>query len=124
MVSPCMVRWRADCRQSDCLPLIRRAGRCLAQRHLCVLELSFPGRPGRCRHRSKAPSYPGRRRTSQTVSLQRHEFESRCDSTLPYPSPVGYLAWLRQSGTCPPLLQMASSPGARVEWRVECMTMR
>ena len=35
-----------------------------------------------------------------------------------------YLAWLRQSGTCPPLLQMASSPGARVKWRVECMTMR
>ena len=53
-----------------------------------MLELSFPGSPGRCRHRSKAPSYPGRRRTSQTVALQRHEFESRCDSTLPYPSPV------------------------------------
>ena len=53
-----------------------------------MLELSFPGRPGRCRHRSKAPSYPGRRRTSKTVAFQRHEFESRCDSTLPYPSPV------------------------------------
>ena len=49
---------------------------------------SFPGRPGRCRHRSKASSYPGRRRTSKTVALQRHEFESRCDSTLPNPSPV------------------------------------
>ena len=92
MVSPCMVRWRADCRQSDCLPLIRRAGRRLAQRQWCVLELSFPGRPGRCRHRSKAPSYPGRRRTSQTVAFQRHEFESRCDSTLPGPSPVLGLA--------------------------------
>ena len=32
MVSPCMVRWIADCRQSDCLPFIRRAGRRLAQR--------------------------------------------------------------------------------------------
>ena len=88
MVSPCMVRWRADCRQSDCLPLIRRAGRRLAQRQWCLLELSFPGCPGRCRHRSKVSSYPGRRRTSKTVALQRHEFESRCDSTLPYPSPV------------------------------------
>ena len=48
-------------------------------------KLSFPGRPGRCRHRSKAPSYPGWRRTSKTVALQRHEFESTCDSTLPYP---------------------------------------
>ena len=44
MVSPCMVRWRADCWLSA---LIRRAGRCLAQRQWCVLELSFPGRPGR-----------------------------------------------------------------------------
>ena len=52
-----------------------------------VLE-SSPSRPGRCQHRSKAPSYPGRRRTSKTVAFQRHEFESRCDSTLPYPSPV------------------------------------
>ena len=49
-----------------------------------MLELSSPSRSGR----SKGPSYPGRRRTSKTVALQRHEFESRCDSTLPYPSPV------------------------------------
>ena len=70
------------------LPLIRRAGRRLAQRQWCVLDLSFPGRPGRCQHRSKALSYPGRRRTSKTVALQLHEFESRCDSTLPYASPV------------------------------------
>ena len=88
MVSPYMVRWRADCRQSDCLPLIRRGGRRLAQRQWSVLELSFPGCPGRCRHRSKTPSYPGRRQKSKTVTPQRHEIESRCDSTLPYPSPV------------------------------------
>ena len=51
-----------------------------------------PCRPGRCRHRSKAPSYPGRRRKSKTVTPQRHEIESRCDSTLPYPSPVHGMA--------------------------------
>ena len=31
---------------------------------------------------------PGRYRTSKTIALQRHEFESRRDSILPYPSPV------------------------------------
>ena len=58
---------------------------------------------------------------ASVMCAQRHEIESRCDSTLPYPSPVYGMAtavW-----TCPPLLQMASSPGARVKWRVECMTM-
>ena len=40
------------------------------------------------KHQEQSLSYPGRRRTSKTVALQRHEFESRCDSTLPYPSPV------------------------------------
>ena len=43
--------------------------------------------------------------------------------TLPCRTLLLYLAWLRQSGTCPPLLQMASSPGARVKWRVECYEM-
>ena len=41
--------------------------------------------------------------------------------TLPCRTLLLYMAWLRQSGTCPPLLQMAWSPGARVKWRLECM---
>ena len=69
----------------SCLPLVRRADHrpCPVSE---VLELSSPSRHGR----SKGPSYPGRRRTSKskTVVPQRQEFESRCDSTLPYPSPV------------------------------------
>ena len=40
--------------------------------------------------------------------------------TVPFRTLLLYLAWLQQSGTCPPLLQMASSPGVRVKWRVEC----
>ena len=59
------------------------------------------------------------------VGLQRWLLSSVISSslgvTLPCCTLLLYLAWLRQSGTCPPLLQMASSPGARVKWRVECM---
>ena len=63
---------------------------------------------------AKPPSYPGWRRTSKTVALQRHEFESTCDSTLPYPvlgmatavwklpapAPDGLVTWCTREAAC------------------------
>ena len=81
---------RAGCRQNELSALGPESGSSPLPSVGGVLELSSPSRHGR----SKGPSYPGRRRTSKskTVVPQRHEFESRCDSTLPGPSPVLGLA--------------------------------
>ena len=77
-----------------------------------------PCRPGRCRHRSESSSYCGRRRTSKTVVHQRLGLRS-IGVTRPSSTLLLGVTWLWQSGTCPPLLQMASPPGACVKWRVE-----
>ena len=77
-----------------------------------------PCRPGRCRHRSESSSYCGRRRTSKTVVHQRLGLKS-VGVTRPSSTLLLGVTWLWQSGTCPPLLQTASPPGACVKWRVE-----
>ena len=77
-----------------------------------------PCRPGRCRHRSESSNYCGRRRTSKTVVHQRPGLRS-IGVTRPSSTLLLGVTWLWQSGTCPPLLQMASPPGACVKWRVE-----
>ena len=81
---------RAGCRQNELSALGPESGSSPLPSVGGVLELSSPSRHGR----SKGPSYPGRRRTSKskTVVPQRHEFESRCGSTQPGPSPVLGLA--------------------------------
>ena len=85
MVSPWS--WESKLSALSCLRLVRRADHRPCPVSLSISDVCW-SRPGRCLQKSKAPSYPGRRRTSNTVALQRHEFESRRDSTLPYPSPV------------------------------------
>ena len=75
-------------------------------------------RPGRCRHRSESTSYCGRRRTSKTVVHQRLGLRS-IGVTRPSSNLLLGVTWLWQSGTCPPLLHMASPHGACVKWRVE-----
>ena len=77
-----------------------------------------PCRPGRCRHRSESSSYCGRRRTSKTVVHQRLGLRS-IGVTRPSSTLLLGVTWLWQSGTCPPLLQMASPLSACVKWRVE-----
>ena len=75
-----------------------------------------PCRPGRCRHRSKSSSYCGRRRTSKTVVHQRLGLRS-IGVTRPSSTLLLGVTWLWQSGTCPPLLQMASREVARGVWQ-------
>ena len=102
----------------SCLPLVRRADhRPCPVSEVCLSCLPLVVPVG-VDTGAKPPA------TLVGVGLQRRLPSSVMSSslgvTLPCRTLLLYLAWLRQSGTCPPLLQMASSPGARVKWRVEC----
>ena len=85
----------------------------LAQCRRCAggLPLVVPCRPA---VGAKAPSYPGRRRTSKTV-VHRASWTSSIGVTRPSITLLLDFSWLWKSGTCPPLLQMATPPGSHVE---------
>ena len=115
--------WESKLSALSCLPLVRRA-----DHRPCPVSLSISDVCWSCLSLvvpvgadagAKPPA------TLVGVGLQRRLPSSVMSSslgvTLPCRTLLLYLAWLRQSGTCPPLLQMTSSPGARVKWRVECV---
>ena len=70
----------------SCLPLVRRAD----HRPCPVSEVCWSCLPLVVPVGAKAPAtlVGVGLQNQRRLSLQRHEFESRCDSTLPYPSPV------------------------------------
>ena len=102
----------------SCLPLVRRADHRPCPASVMFAGVVSPCRPGRCRHRSESSSYCGRSRTSKTVVHQRLGLRS-IGVTRPSSTLLLGVTWLWQSGTCPPLLHMASPHGACVKWRVE-----
>ena len=82
MVSPCMVCWRADCRSA--LDPQSRSSPCPTS--VMCAGLVFPWSSRSVPTQEQSPQLPWS--ASDFKDGCPHDFESRCDSTLPYPSPV------------------------------------
>ena len=118
-------------RSSDCSACYRLTAECSTTRAMCRLRsVTHVTQPisRMLQKSSRLFSYASRSEQSLQLLWSASDFRDGCppasrtssigvtrpSSTLPL-----RVTWLWQSGTCPPLLQMASLTGVFVKWRME-----